>query len=370
MNNTSNIKHNTSAQLKLSFIVPVYNVEKYLRKCVNSLLAQDYSDYEIILVDDGSTDGSGEMCDEIVRESRESRVESQEHPLVRVIHQPNGGLSAARNRGLKEAKGKYVCFVDSDDYWEVNVLGELMEQVERDKLDVLRFNYQNVRLVRSEGMNVEGMNELTNERYEVFSPNKNPKRDVDYREDVTDGETFLNERLGPSCYAVMFIIKRSLLVKNERVNELTSECLFTEGIYFEDVDWTPRMLVRAKRVASTQTVVYNYLWRTGSITVPTNKKKREKVLHDKILLLRGFKEQSRLVKDPKWFTWMMSFTTMSILGLLVSLSYNERRDYIEELKSLNVFPLSTIRTNRNERIKIYIANLSPYLYCKIMSFKK
>ena len=332
---------------KLSIIVPVYNVEQYLRKCVDSLLAQDIpaSDYEIILVDDGSPDECPQICDSY----------ADIYDNIRIMHRENGGLSAARNTGIKAAKGEYVCFMDSDDYWESNVLGGLMKQVEIDHLDVLRFNYQNVRLKS------ERIRELENEgEYEIFHPNKDPKRDVDYSESVTEGEIFLNERLGPACYAVMFIIRRELL----------NDCLFKEGIYFEDTEWTPRMLLRAKRVASTPTVVYNYLWRSGSITLPTDSVKRKKVLDDKIKLLHGFQEQSRLVNNSKWFTWMTSFNSMSILGMLVSLPSNERREYIQELKSLRVFPLSTIRTNRNERIKIWIANISPNIYCHLMNIRK
>ena len=139
--------------MKLSIIVPIYNVERYLRKCVDSLLAQDYEDYEIILVDDGSTDDSGAICDEYAASSLSaagtSSFSEADHSIIpiRVIHQPNAGLSAARNAGIKCANGEYLCFVDSDDYWEPNVLGGLMEQVEREKLDVLRFDYQNVRLL-------------------------------------------------------------------------------------------------------------------------------------------------------------------------------------------------------------------------------
>ena len=321
--------------IKLSFIVPVYNVEKYLRKCVDGLLAQDIpsSEYEIILVDDGSPDECPQICDSY----------ADIYDNIRVIHQENGGLSVARNAGIKAAKGEYVCFVDSDDYWEPNVLKGLMVQIEGNNLDVLRFNYQNV-----------------NEQYEVFSPNKDPKRDVDYRETVVDGEMFLNERLGPACYAVMFIIRRNLL----------NECIFKEGIYFEDVDWTPRMLLRAKRVASTPLIVYNYLWRSGSITLPTDSKKREKVLEDKISLIRGFKEQQQLVKDNTWFVWMTSFTTMSILGLLAKIDKESRKMYISKLRVMNIFPLSTYRTNRNERLKICLANISPTLYCALMSLRK
>ena len=89
----------------VSVIIPVYNVEKYLAECVDSVLAQSCQNYEIILVDDGATDSSGRMCDEYAR--KDSRI--------RVIHQSNGGLSAARNAGLDAAQGEYVYFLDSDD---------------------------------------------------------------------------------------------------------------------------------------------------------------------------------------------------------------------------------------------------------------
>ncbi len=329
---------------KLSFIVPVYNVEQYLRKCVDSLLAQDYDSYEIILIDDGSTDNSGVICDEYIsiNSLTPSRINSL--PEISVIHQDNGGLSAARNAGLKVAKGEYVCFVDSDDFWEPNVLGGLLSQIERDNLDVLRFNYQNI-----------------NELYEVFLPYRAAKRDVDYSETVVDGETFLNERLGPMCYAVMFIIRRGLL----------TNCIFKEGIYFEDTEWTPRMLMRAKRVASTETVVYNYFWREGSISLPDNPIKRKKVIEDKIALIRGFKEQSKKVKDPQWFIWMTSFTTMTILNILTYMPSAERKPYIQELKAMQIFPLSIKREKvLSHKIKTIMANISPSLYCNLMSLRK
>lgn len=90
----------------ISVVVPVYNVERYLHRCVDSILAQTLSDIELILVDDGSPDGSGAICDEYVEKDRR----------VRVIHKPNGGVSSARNAGIEAAQGKWLCFVDSDDY--------------------------------------------------------------------------------------------------------------------------------------------------------------------------------------------------------------------------------------------------------------
>jgi len=367
--------------IKLSFIVPIYNVAPYLRKCVDSLLLQDYEDYEIILVDDGSSDSCPAICDDYLNHkfenwhannrSSKSRLEICNHKSIpiRVIHQANAGLSAARNSGIRVANGEYICFVDSDDYWEENVLGELMAQIEQDNLDVLRFNYQNVRLVMD-----EGVNGLTKGRkYEVFQPNKDPKRDVDYSETVTDGETFLNERLGPMCYAVMFVIKRSLLVATSEclTNERVNECLFKEGIYFEDVDWTPRMLLRAKRVSSTPMIVYNYFWRLGSISLAVAPEKLRKIIEDKIELIRGFQEQKKKVRDSKWFEWMTSFTAMTILDVLTNFSLKERRTYVRELQLLDIFPLMTKKEKiQSHKIKVQVANISPLLYCKIMKMVK
>ena len=498
----SNIQHLTLSQPRLSIIVPIYGVEQYLRKCVDSLLAQDYDDYEIILVDDGSPDSCPQICDEYVKaypqplpkrrgdkpthdtfasvwgahtadstqydllkanaeKNRKNPTEAEsilwdmlkgnniglhfrrQHIIldyivdficiekglvieldggyhndpeqkeyderrtahlqqlgytelrfaneelltnpdaviarikevaislpslqgrggerllpISVIHRENGGLSAARNSGIEVARGEYLMFVDSDDYLEPNVLGALMAQVERDNLDVLRFNYQNV-----------------NERYEVFLPFKDAKRDVDYSGEIVDGETFLNERLGPGCYAWQFILRRDLIyshpISNTQHNtsDIAQRVLFTPSIYFEDTDWTPRMLLKAQRVASTELIVYNYLWRQGSITLPDTPQKRMKVLEDKIRLIRGFQEQSQFVKDPAWFAWMESSTAMGILSTVAEFPTDERDSYIAELRSMRVFPLMTEREKMwTHCLKMQLANISPKLYCIMMKF--
>ena len=108
--------------MKVSFIIPIYNVEKYLPQCVDSILSQTYTDFEVILVDDGSPDNSGKLCD----------AYAQKDARVRVIHKPNGGLSDARNAGLDAAHGDYVIFVDSDDFWMKNdCLYQIMHVVEQ-----------------------------------------------------------------------------------------------------------------------------------------------------------------------------------------------------------------------------------------------
>lgn len=349
--------------VKLSIIVPIYGVEQYLRKCVDSLLAQDLpsSEYEIVLVDDGSTDSCPAICDEYAEKAKSEELKGKSVSIC-VIHRENGGLSAARNSGIEVAKGKYLMFVDSDDYLQPNVLGALIGQMEDKRLDVLRYNYRNVRVVDARHLDAARLEsstlDATHLEYEVFEPHKNAKPYFDYSSDVVDGETFLNERLGYACYAWDLVLRR----------ELMDGCLFTEGIYFEDTDWTPRMLLKAKRVASTQMIVYNYLWREGSITLPDNPKKKKKVLEDKIKLLYGFQERRKLMHDPSWFIWQTAGTTMSVLGILSTYSSKERKPYINQLKSLNLFPLSTYRASGKVKLKIWLANISPKLYCNLMHF--
>lgn len=116
---------------RISVIVPVYKVEKYLRRCIDSILAQQHKDLEVILVDDGSPDACGAICDEYA--AQDARM--------RVVHQQNGGLSAARNTGLDVATGDYIAFVDSDDYVEPSMYDELLQVAKAHQADVVHANY-------------------------------------------------------------------------------------------------------------------------------------------------------------------------------------------------------------------------------------
>ena len=314
--------------LRLSIIVPVYKVEPYLRKCVDSLLAQDLPEdvYEIILVDDGSPDQCPQICDEF----------ADKYQNISVIHRNNGGLSAARNSGLAVAQGEYVQFVDSDDYLEPNVLWTLIVKMDTDHLDVLRFNYQNV-----------------NEKGEVFEPNKVSKPFVDYRDEVCDGLFFLTERLGYGCYAWQFILRRELL----------DDCRFKEGIYFEDSEWTPRMLVKANRVTSTSLIVYNYLMRQGSITKGIDRERKRKILEDKISLIDSLQLQMNEVDDTRWYQGFIAQLTIGIISSISQFFFGERRLYLSRLKEKKVFPLYPYHLTRFARRKVFIANVSPLLLC-------
>ncbi len=308
--------------MKLSVIVPIYNVAPYLCKCVDSLLMQDIQDYEIILVNDGSTDNSCEIAQRY----------ADTYTNIKLISQENKGLSVARNVGIKQANGKYILFVDSDDYLQPNTLGALLEQAERDDLDVLRFRYQNVR-----------------ETGEAFAPYKDMTNYNDYSADVTDGLTFLNERMWVQCYACQFIVK----------TEIAKQELFTPSIYFEDTDWTPRMLLRAKRVASVDSIVYNYLWREGSITLSQKDiAKQRKQLCDKICLLQKLNEWGRKQKNRKWFDAMISGLVINIVGMLSVNFYAERKEYIRKIKDLNILPITTYHVAPRAHKKVKLINWS------------
>lgn len=331
--------------VKLSIIVPIYGVEQYLHKCVDSLLNQDISssEYEIILVDDGSPDACPQICDDY------ATLYTMHHtPSIRVIHQKNAGLSAARNSGIEDAQGEYIMFVDSDDYIEPNVLGGLLAQMERDNLDVLRYRLQYV-----------------NPRYEVYNPYKSdPFKGNDYSAVSTDGVSFLNSRMNTQCYAWQFVLRRDLIF-----NSLTHSFInsFTPGIYFEDTDWTPRMLMRAKRVASTNTVVYNYLMREGSITNAVNRSKQKKVLDDKMHLITALQKQAidlqKSGRYNRWYRDMISDTVVSIVGMLSVEFYAEKDAYLEQLKQQDIYPLAT------KSRKARLINISPRLAVELLHIK-
>lgn len=327
---------------KLSIIIPVYNVEPYLRKCVDSVLTQDYDDFEIILVDDGSTDESGAICDEYTSAS----FASFHHSVIpiRVIHKPNGGLSDARNAGMKVAVGEYVVFLDSDDYWRPNVLGTLMEQVKHEQLDVLRFNYQNVRISQ-------------NGEYEAFQPNKYPHY-VDTRNDVDTGETYLNERMDYAGYSVMYIMRRAIVP------------MFKTGIHFEDAEWMPRMMLSAERMNSTPMVVYNYLMREGSIShSPKNMEVKRRNIEDLLFVIQRYNSYISQYPNCYWLRNMQSRLVVAVVANVAQYFYSERKEYIKRLRQFQMFPLSIANQGKTYVRKARMINFSPRLTIFLLHLK-
>lgn len=212
----------------LSVIVPVYNVEAYLPRCVDSILAQTYSNLEVILVDDGAKDASGAICD----------AYAAKDPRVKVIHKENGGLSSARNAGLDIALGEYIAFVDSDDWIEPDAYRHLLEVMEK----------YDVRLVCGGRYDVDGG---TGEKTVGLCP---AKEEPISGEELA-GRIFLWDGCDSSACDKLY--HRSVL-ENFR---------YPEGKVCEDVPVTYKIVLAAEKAAMSDRPFYNYYHRPGSISM-------------------------------------------------------------------------------------------------------
>lgn len=224
---------------KFSFIVPVYNVKDYLHECIESILNQTVDNYEVILIDDGSTDGSNIICQEY----------SLKYDKIRMFRKENGGLSDARNFGIDKAKGEYLIFVDSDDYIEPESLTNFMHSLELYKNpDVLITRIKKIRLDTVKLMD-------SNLPMHIIS--NNSKQDI-----ITWMFTESNS-LWP---AVRYVVKREF-IEEEKLK-------FKKGFYHEDIDWTTKLFLYARTFSATDFYWYNHrMHREGSITtVPKAKR--------------------------------------------------------------------------------------------------
>ena len=209
--------------VKLSIITPVYNVEKYLVKCIESILNQSFKDFELILINDGSTDSSGEICE---------RYANQD-VRVKVIHKENGGQSSARNIGIRVSEGKYIGFIDADDWIEQDMFQLLYELSVRSGADI----------------SVIGIREVS-EKEEVLS-------------EYLPGELDLTE-IFKRAYPCNKLFKRDLFINNN--------LFFIEGRYYEDVELIPKLFVKSKQRSVVKKIGYNYLKRVNSTTSSRDKK--------------------------------------------------------------------------------------------------
>ena len=223
----------------ISVIIPVYNVEKYLKQCVDSVLAQTYQNIEIILVDDGSTDSSGHICDEYLN------VDGR----IKVIHKKNAGLSEARNHGLDLATGDYVYFLDSDDWIQGETLETLIQMAHESNADIVFFDSQSF--------------EDSEKGYQI------PQRYIRKHDYSTDKGLTVFEQVQAnkefhSAVPLLFI-RRSFLDK--------SKIRFYPEILYEDMLFTFEALTKAEKVAQCKEAFYQRRYRSCSITQSKVKEK-------------------------------------------------------------------------------------------------
>ena len=217
-------------EFHISVVIPVYNVENYIAKCLDSVLSQSDETVEIICVNDGSPDNSRQIISEYIAKNKN----------IKCIDRPNGGLSAARNTGIVAAKGEYIVLLDSDDWLVENVLISLYQQAKEADLDVL---IGNTKWIYPQKTHIEKQNSV-----EIIST-------------VTNGTDALTKLMQAEIYVPMaynYICKREFLIANN-LN-------FKEGLIYEDELWTPQVLLKANRVFATCIYHYNYLQRENTIT--------------------------------------------------------------------------------------------------------
>ena len=233
----------------ISIIVPVYKVEPYIKRCVQSIIEQSYKNIEIILVDDGSPDKSGEICDEF----------SKKDERIKVIHKPNGGLSDARNAGLKIAKGEYIGFVDSDDYIENDMFECLYKLCTENKAQISIVSYY-------EYYNGKLISVRKNDKLEKFNKTEAIK------------ELLIDSKI--QSYAWNKLFKR----------ELFDGIIFPTNKNFEDIATTLLLFEKAEKVVLLEEPKYHYLRRNDSIIGKKNYKTYNdylNVTYDKFFYLDG-----------------------------------------------------------------------------------
>lgn len=250
----------------ISVIVPVYNVADYLPRCMDSLLRQQCDSWEIILVDDGSTDGkSGALCDEY----------AAAHPeLVSVIHRENGGLGAARNSGLEAARGEYLFFLDSDDWIADNTLSRLQEEIGKTHSDMYIFTF---RYISDDG-------ELPAE----------PRQTGSFSEPRTLRE--LPDLLLDPPGATIRLCRRALF--------LDSGVRFPGRVWYEDLCTTPKLLLRARSIIQLDDVFYYYYQREGSIMRNTNLRRNLEILNALETTRVYYAEAGEFETYRTWFTYL------------------------------------------------------------------
>ncbi len=279
---------------KVTIIIPVYNVEKYLREAIDSAINQTYKNLEIILIDDGSTDNSGKICDEY------AKLDDR----IKVIHKINGGLSDARNAGLDNATGKYIMFLDSDDFFELDAAEKMYNEIEEKDADYVIGNYINV----------------TDEGEKWERP-------------VFDLEKFKPFKLSIYDYKNSFFIMNSgvwnKIFKKEFIDKLNLR--FVLGLPAEDAIFTTYCFMKAEKVYYTPHIVLNYRQRAeGSISNSCSRKYFDGINKAYRIIYENFRDNGHLGYYRYFYSKSMNYIMYKFIDSVL-LTDEERKEILQEM---------------------------------------
>lgn len=289
----------------ISIIIPAYNVETYIDQCIMSVLNQTYKNYEIILVDDGATDNTGKICDMYGKNEN-----------IKVIHKKNGGLSDARNIGLESASGRYVIFLDADDYWsDIYFLRKIYEQIQCSDVDLIVFGYSKV---------------INNRMIETRIPACNST-------DVCD---LVRKNAFDIC-AWDKVIKRSLLIRNG--------ISFRKNVYSEDMEWCSKVFSVVKSCCVLSEAPYAYRQREGSITKTLSNKNIQDVRdnYERCIDIQKKMEESYQIA----FNYFLAKNFSMFLISITQIDKHEQKKYYSFINK-NKYILRYCSRNREKMIYI------------------
>ena len=308
--------------MQFSIIVPVYNVEKYLHRCIQSLINQTYKDIEIILIDDGSTDSCPSICD--FYKNKDSRI--------RVIHKENGGLSDARNVGLEIATGKYILFVDSDDTLILDTCQRFYDCITKNK-DVDMF-----------------LGGLIDENSRRVSPTSKAIIGKKY----SGEEYYINFNKDIIPCAVIPAYRREFLLNNK--------LLFIKGKYHEDNDFTPRAYLAATTVVNTGIFHYVRYIRDDSIT---QKKDKRKNLKDVLEIGYRLIDYSQKVNSPKAKKLLLDNICTSYLSMFyVTDIYQYKNENYSKYVDKRFVKMTSFSIVNRLKCVLFIVSPKAYVRCR------
>lgn len=310
----------------ISIIVPVYNVSKYLEKCVYSIVNQTYNNIEIILVDDGSSDDSGKKCDSL------SKIDNR----IKVFHKENGGLSDARNYGIDKSMGKYVCFVDSDDFVTIDMCEILYNDILKYKTDVSCCTYIDY---------YDDKTVIKNDDVERYKVSK--EEAIRY--------VMIGDKIPISAVAKLY--KKSIF----------DEIKFEKNRAYEDALIMIELFDKCKNISINTSKVYYYVHRKNSITTSKYNKKRD---CDVIFAY----EKNKSIIEKKYpdmieiANMRLCWAYFHVLDNMIRSNYKNNKEIVKYLRDNYTFIMKSKYFTKSRKISMFFLKKSVYLYKLIVKF--